>query len=147
MKSENFIERVSNIIKVLDHLVQLSDYEKQLVQEAISALHSTPSIQAARVSKVEKMIKCSDDISYILLRLKKCLAQKKDEHDLVYNRMFTILVKKNRPSAQAIESEIYMSDQETYEKKKILNDYEFMIEYLNSILASIAKYIIYLRNE
>lgn len=126
------------VVAKIKAILEISDYEEQAVRNAMLLPYSTVTNAKSVLSdRIDDAIKCKADINYITLRIRDKKKLLQVPYDTEYNKLFTVLTRQNRPSKQAIDSEIKYTKPEMNEKANILEEYDKILEYLSSLQAVI----------
>lgn len=136
------METIQDICKYvtskLKELVDASEYEEQIVTDAIMLPHTVVTNAKTVLSdRIDDAIKCKSGLNYIILRLRDKKKIIQVPYETEYNRMFTILTRQARPSKQAIDSEIKYTKPGMADTANTLEEYDKLIDYLNSLQAVI----------
>lgn len=122
----------------LKELADLSEYEEKIITDAIMLPHTTVTNAKSVLSdRIDDAVRCKSDLNYMILRLKDKKKVMQVPYDSEYNKMFTILTRQNRPSKQAIDSEIKYTKPAMAETASTLEEFDKMIDYLSSLQAVI----------
>lgn len=126
------------ITKLRELLIDISEYEESIVRQAMLLPYTTTTNAKTVLSdRIDDAIKCKADLNYVILRIKDKKKIVQVPYDTEYNRMFTVLTRQNRPSKQAIDSEIKYTKPGMADTANTLEEYDKLIEYLNSLQAVI----------
>ena len=118
----------------IKELTDISEYEEKMISDAILLPHTTVTNAKSVLSdRIDDAVRCKSDLNYMILRLKDRKKMAQVPYDTEYNKMFTILTRQNRPSKQAIDSEIKYTKPSMAETANLLEEYDKMIEYLGSL--------------
>lgn len=135
---ESINDAVSYVISKIRAIAGISPYEEQVIKNAMLLPYSTVTNAKSVLSdRIDDAIKCKADLNYIALRIKDKKKVLRVPYDAEYNRMYTILTRQNRPSRQAIDSEIKYTKPEMSEKAELLGEYDQLIEYIGNMQAVI----------
>ena len=129
---------VNSIINYSKSIMPLSDYEAQIIRNAISVVnHPVPSTKLLLTTDIDKMISAKGELNYIIMKLKDIRRSYKIPHDNCYNKGFTTLTKMGRPSTESKIAEIYHTNPEMQEWRDKLSDIDNLLEFLNSYIGLI----------
>ena len=124
------------ISKLKELLTDISEYEEGIIRKAMFLPYTTTTNAKTVLSdRIDDAIKCKADLNYVILRIKDKKKVVQVPYDTEYNRMFTVLTRQNRPSKQAIDSEIKYTKPGMADTANRLEEFDKILEYLNSLLA------------
>ena len=124
----NLDNRVSMIYEYLLNVVKLGPEEIRMLKIAISHIHEVSPVDKPLIfKKLDDLNSASEDLSWLILVLKRHLSKVKHDIADIKSPAFTALVRQGRPSTVAIEHEIRFSNKE-------LPDLEDKEETLKNIL-------------
>lgn len=141
-------DRTKVIVEYLGDIVKLSSEEISYVQLAISAVHELSGGDGISIfNKMDKIISISEDLSWVISSLNKYRHDLNKQIKIIKDPEFTMLVRKGRPSIQAIESEIRFNHKELTDLEEDLEILDNMIGYFDHLELSIDRYIWMLRDK
>lgn len=132
------IDEVSQYIldslkSVLD---DMSEYEEGIVKQAILFPYATVTNAKTVLSdRIDDAIRCKSDLNYIILRLRDRRKVIQVPYETEYNKLFTMLTRQQRPSKQAIDSEIKYTRPAMADTADRLEEYDKIIGYLTDVQA------------
>lgn len=137
MEKVNNIQEVSKyFLEQMRGLIELSDFEEKIISDSILLPYMTVTNAKTVISDhIDEAVKAKSNLNYILYRLKDKRKMILLPFEAEYNKLFTVLTRQNRPSKQAIDSEIKYTRKDLAETFTKLEDYERVIEYLQSLLS------------
>ena len=137
MEKVNNIQEVSKyFLEQMRGLIELSDFEEKIISDSILLPYMTVTNAKTVISDhIDEAVKAKSNLNYILYRLKDKRKMILLPFEAEYNKLFTVLTRQNRPSKQAIDSEIKYTRKDLAETFIKLEDYERVIEYLQSLLS------------
>lgn len=138
----NIDSRVNKIYEYLLEIVELSPEEIRVIKSAISSVHEISASDGPGLfSKLNNLISVSEDLAWVISvitsqqhEIRKSIKEIKDPD-------FVMLVRKGRPSTQAIESEIRFNHDDLVKMEENLEIITNIIDYLNHLELSIDRYI------
>lgn len=131
----NISDIISYIIGNLKKLLpdELSEYELKMVSDSLELPYRPVSNSKVLISdRIDEAIKSKSDLNYIIIKLKNKRKLISIPYNSEYNKLFTILTRQNRPSKQAIDSEIKYTKPDMSEKSDLINDYDEIIEFFEN---------------
>lgn len=127
--------RVRSIYEYMLNVVELSPEEIRLLKNAVHLLHEISPVDRPLIfKKMDDIISASDDLSWLVLVLKRNLDSIKRKISDIKSPAFTMLVRQGRPSTVAIEHEIRFSNKQLPD----LEDKEKIVE-------NILEYVVYVQ--
>lgn len=133
---------VSNISDIISYIIgnlkkllpdELSEYELKMVSDSLELPYRPVSNSKVLISdRIDEAIKSKSDLNYIIIKLKNKRKLISIPYNSEYNKLFTILTRQNRPSKQAIDSEIKYTKPDMSEKSDLINDYDEIIEFFEN---------------
>lgn len=116
----------------------ISDYELSIIKNSILlASREMPTSKVILGDRINEAVKLKSELQYMIMRLNDKRKVLLLNYTPEYNKLFTILTRQGRPSKQAIESEIFYTNQKMYEDNNRLNDFAELIEFINNQLSII----------
>lgn len=131
----NISDIISYIIGNLKKLLpdELSEYELKMVSDSLELPYRPVSNSKVLISdRIDESIKSKSDLNYIIIKLKNKRKLISIPYNSEYNKLFTVLTRQNRPSKQAIDSEIKYTKPDMSEKSDLINDYDEIIEFFEN---------------
>lgn len=131
----NISDIISYIIGNLKKLLpdELSEYELKMVSDSLELPYRPVSNSKVLISdRIDEAIKSKSDLNYIIIKLKNKRKLISIPYNSEYNKLFTVLTRQNRPSKQAIDSEIKYTKPDMSEKSDLINDYDEIIEFFEN---------------
>lgn len=126
----------------------LSSKEIDMVRYAINEIvEIAPTDKVALFKKQEHLIEASSNIGWSIMVIKNNLAKIKTTYRKLKDPEYTMLVRKGRPSNEAINSEIRFSNEALYDLDEIISNVENIIEYLNTVENNINRYLFMLSDK
>lgn len=146
--TNNFQEQVENVIKYCKAIFgDLSDYESDIIRTSMRLIQmDPPSTKLMVTERITQLVRNKSDMQYLILKAKDLRRSYNIPYTDSYNQQFTILTRQNRPSKQAIESEMHFMKPELREYRDKINDIDTMLEFFNSYLSFIDKTVAVLEN-
>jgi len=136
------------ILSVIAGVVELSDYEENMIRGMITNIRQgAPNTKQALNDSIENVINSRSDVNYILIKMRERRREIQQEYNLHYDKGFTQLTKQNRPSRQAIESELHYINETLKEYRDKLEVMDYVIEFLTSELNTLDKKHKHLENK
>ena len=105
-----------------------------------------PSTKLMVTERITQLVRNKSDMQYLILKAKDLRRSYNIPYTDSYNQQFTILTRQNRPSKQAIESEMHFMKPELREYRDKINDIDTMLDFFNSYLSFIDKTVAVLEN-
>ena len=141
MKTQELFQYIS------DHDL-LSDTEIVFIQTCLDDIREiTPSDKPSVFRKMEKIVNDSEDLSWCIFALKKKQSELQRDYRMVKDPFFMTLVRQNRPSTEAINSEIRTLHKEVYDLEDGLSMVEHILGYLDHIQLSLERYLYLLKDK
>lgn len=139
-------KKIEMITSYLGEVIDIGDISIDNIKTAISLLKEIPPADAPNTfNREQRLISVSDDISWIIMSLnrKKQILEEKMKN--IRAPEYTRLVRQGRPSAEAINMELYMLHDDMNDLNSRIEVLNNFITYLNSIQDNINRYIWMLR--
>lgn len=144
----NLDTRMSQIYEYLVEIVKLSPEEMRAVKSAIGAIHEISATDGPGLfSKMNNLISLSEDLAWVISVITKKQHEIKKSIKIIKDPDFVMLVRKGRPSTQAIESEIRFNHEELVQMEENLEITSNLIDYLHHVEVSIDRYIWLLKDK
>lgn len=146
------------MIDIDDKISVISDYLKKCcidigdkslgdIKTAISLLKEIPPSDAPNTfNRIQKFISISDEISWIIMSLKRRKSIIDEQVKKIKVPEYTLLVRQGRPSSEAINMEILFKHEELMTLNSKMEFLDEFLEYLMSIQENISRYIWALRD-
>lgn len=146
--TNNFQEQVENVIKYCRQILgDLSDYEMNIIRTSMQLIQmDPPSTKLMITERITQLVRNKSDLQYLILKAKDLRRSYNIPYVDAYNQQFTILTRQNRPSKQAIESEMHYMKPELREYRDKISNIDTMLEFLDSYLAFLDKVMFVLEN-
>jgi len=139
------IDKLCNYI--LDNEL-LSEQEVQMIVECNNEIiQIAPTDKPQVFRKEERLIRCSQNISWCIFSLKLKASKIQDSYRRSRDPEYTILVRQGRPSAAAIETELRYKHPEFYETDEQIRILDNIIEFLGHLELSVERYMYMLRDK
>lgn len=114
--------------------VEIGERCNDIIDNCINLVHSQyPSDNAVVFSKLNNFISASEDLAYVILCIRRYKTEKEQELRSIKDPKFTILVRGDRPSTQAIESEIRTTIPKVAGIEQELMNINNILDYLSHI--------------
>lgn len=140
------IDRLIEYIKFSN--ITFSDDEINMIKSSISLIiESSPTTPASVFSRIERLIKASSDISWILLSLKRTRVKLDNALKRRKDPKFVLLTRQGRPSTAAIEAEIRHTDNSVLDMEAKITELDNLIEYMSNVEVNIDRYIRAMRDK
>lgn len=126
----------------------LSEEEIKMVKFAINEITEiAPTDKVALFKKQESLIDASSKLSWSVMVLKNNLNKIKTAYRKIKDPEYTMLVRKGRPSNEAINSEIRFTNESLYDLDEIVDTVENIIEYFATLENNINRYLFMLSDK
>lgn len=144
----NFQEQVENVIKYCRQILgDLSDYEMNIIRTSMQLIQmDPPSTKLMITERITQLVRNKSDLQYLILKAKDLRRSYNIPYVDAYNQQFTILTRQNRPSKQAIESEMHYMKPELRDYRDKISNIDTMLEFLDSYLTFLDKTIYVMEN-
>lgn len=127
--------------------IDIGDKSLDDIKTAISLLKELPPSDAPNTfNREQRLISVSDEISWIIMSLKRRKSIIDEEIKKIKVPEYTLLVRQGRPSSEAINMEILFKHDELNQLNNKLEFLDNLLEYLMSIQENISRYIWMLRD-
>ena len=134
--------RGSKIYEYLHSFMDMSSEELMMIKLAVKEINEIcPNEKFQLANKLDRLIKASDDLSWVTMVVEINLSKLKKEIIEVKAPEYTFLVRSNRPSHNAIENEIFMNHKDLMDKDNNYRVGQNVLEYLRSIEKNIDRYV------
>lgn len=116
-------------------LGDLSDYESNMIRTSMQLVQlDPPSTKLAITERINTLNRSKSDLQYLILKSQEIRRSYNIPYTNEYNKQFTVLTRMNRPSKQAIESEMHFQSAELRDARDKIADIDTLIEFLRSYL-------------
>ena len=140
--------KILTISALISKSTDLGESEKKVISECLNIIREISPIDGALIfSKMERIINLSDDLAWIITLLNISRNALRKDIQKIKDPKYVALVRQNRPSSAAIESEIRISNKDIVSLESTESDLLIIIEYLNSIQKSLDRYLWVLRDK
>lgn len=141
--ANNLTEQIENVIKYCNDIYGgLSDYESEIIRSSMRLIQmDPPSTKLMVTERITQLVRNKSDMQYLILKARDLRRSYNIPYTDAYNQQFTILTRQNRPSKQAIESEMHFLKPELREYRDKINNIDTMLEFLSSYLTFLDKTI------
>lgn len=134
METSSINDVCNYIVEKIKKLIELSEYEEGILRNAMMLPYATVTNAKSVLSdRIDDAIRSKADINYMICRIRDKQKVIKVPYEVEYNKMFTILTRQNRPSKQAIDSEIKYTKKEMADTSKLIDEYDEVINYLQGL--------------
>ena len=146
--TNSFQDQVENVIKYCRKIFEeLSDYETNIIRTGMNLIQmDPPSTKLMLTERISQLVRSKSDIQYLILKARELRKSYNIPYINEYNQQFTILTRQNRPSKQAIESEMHFMKPELREYRDKIEDIDTLLEFLSSYMGFFDKAIQVLEN-
>lgn len=140
--------RLKIIAQYLNENLDIDSDNLKSLDDSINLIHQPSPLDGAGVfTRVERAVSASDNLSWLITMVCNRRCNVSAELKKLKDPQFTLLVRQQRPSTQAIESEIRWTNEEVAALEDKLATIDNIINYLNSIESNIDRYIWILREK
>ena len=135
MKSANNIdEQVKSATNLFKEVVELTDYESKMIDNAIRYSRSVvASTKLQLTESIDILLRIKSDLSYLRLKLNDKRRSVRVPYRNEYDKQFTMLTKMNRPSRQSIESEMHYMSESMRSARDTVDKFDNLVEYINTL--------------
>lgn len=120
--------KASSILTSLSEFLDIGESGVEIIKDCLNTIHQASPLDAHVVfNRIEHIISLSDDLSYLILSINRKRTSMLRELKTIKDPQFVALVRADRPSTAAIESEIRLS-------KPIIKDIEYNISIIDDTL-------------
>lgn len=146
--TNSFQDQVENVIKYCKKIFEeMSDYETNIIRIGMNLIQmDPPSTKLMLTERITQLVRAKSDLQYLILKARELRKSYNVPYVNEYNQQFTILTRQNRPSKQAIESEMHFMKPELREYRDKIDDIDTLLEFLNSYMGFFDKSIAVLEN-
>lgn len=146
--TNDFHEQVENVINYCKHIFEdMSDYEADIIRTSMNLIQmDPPSTKLMLTERITQILRAKSNIQYLMLKARELRKSYNIPYTNDYNQQFTILTRQNRPSKQAIESEMHFLNPKLREYRDKIDDLDTLIEFLSSYMGFCDKTISVLEN-
>lgn len=130
---------ISEVIKIVqDSFVELlegeiSDYELSIISKSIrNPMVRTFTTSAAMTERIQEILSNLSELNYLRSKLIQKRYRLSISYRAAFDKQYTLLTRIGRPSRAAIESEIFSTDESLFNQKLKLEEFDNMIEYLQT---------------
>jgi len=125
----------------------LSDTELDMIQYCLNDITETsPNDKPGVFRKSEKIIQDSQNLSWCIYSLRLQYDHLNKAYRKIKDPEYTLLVRQQRPSSEAINSELRTKFEELYDLEEKLSTINNIIEYLTHIQTSMERYLYLLKD-
>lgn len=129
------------LLEYLRDVIELSPDNIRTVKNCLAMIKElSPSDVPNILRKIEKLIDASQDMSWIVLVMKRKLHELTRELKVKKDPAYVMLVKQGRPSSAAIDAEIRFTNKDLYKLEDDIEIVKNIIEYFQKIIESMEKY-------
>ena len=123
---------INNAVSMITSVVELSEYEVNMVKEGLLIITKPlPTTKLSASTRLSEITKCCSDYNYIMTKLRdKRLSIYKTYRPKVDHK-FTVLTRQQRPSKEAIMSEIHYTDPELSKMRFQMETIDSALEFLS----------------
>lgn len=146
--TNSFQDQVENVIKYCKKIFEeMSDYETNIIRTGMNLIQmDPPSTKLMLTERITQLVRAKSDLQYLLLKARELRKSYNIPYTNEYNQQFTILTRQNRPSKQAIESEMHFMKPELREYRDKIEDIDTLLDFLSSYMGFFDKSISVLEN-
>lgn len=129
------------LLEYLRDVIELSPENIRVIKSSLAAIkEQAPSDVPLILRKIERLIDLSQDLSWIILVMKRRFHELTREMKVMKDPQYVMLVRQGRPSSAAIEAEIRFTNKDLYTVEDNIEIVRNIIEYLQKIIDSMDKY-------
>lgn len=140
--------RIKIIAKYLQDNLDIEETDLKSLEDAINLIHQPSPLDGAGVfTRVERSISASDNLLWLVTMISNRRVLVDADLKKLKDPQFTLLVRQQRPSTQAIESEIRWNNETVAELENKLTTIDNILSYIKSIESNIDRYIWILREK
>lgn len=126
------------LLKIKNNL-SLSDEEIDVIRKVnLTLKEPTPSVDLQIQSRISRLDRHMHDVNNLIFSVKVKKNDLEYKYKCIYDPKFAMLVKSDRPSTQAIDSEIHAKDRALQDMRQELNNFDALIGLLFGYLKTIA---------
>lgn len=146
--TNSFQDQVENVINYCKKIFEeMSDYETNIIRTSMNLIQmDPPSTKLMLTERITQLVRAKSDLQYLLLKARELRKSYNIPYTNEYNQQFTILTRQNRPSKQAIESEMHFMKPELREYRDKIEDIDTLLDFLSSYMGFFDKSISVLEN-
>lgn len=138
----NIEDTSKKLYEYLSDVVELSNQELYTIKSAMRMVREiSPSEVPLLIKKINELISISQDLSWVVSVVTRKKHKLLTEVRKIRDPAYVMLVRKGRPSAAAIESEIRLNNSSVYELEENIEILSNVNDYLKHLEQSIDRYI------
>lgn len=129
---------IDSVLGTVKDTLKLSDGDIDILRRANKLLlEPTPTVQVMIEARVDSIDRLCVELRNLLYILENKIGNLDYEYKTIYDEQFTNLVRKGRPSQQAIESEIHSSNEFMMQRRQLLTNFEYLKNLITGYLRSL----------